>query len=130
GRSLGTGIATYVASEYHPKMLILEAPYYSILELASSELRWIPGFIVKSLLKYHFRTDLWIQKVKAPIFLFHGTHDQTIPFQSSKRLEKLATSSKNLQLTALSKATHDRTYEHPSYMQKLNHILGSTIPAK
>ena len=35
GRSLGTGIATFVASHKNPKMLVLESPYFSILDLIS-----------------------------------------------------------------------------------------------
>ncbi|MBM3191891.1 MAG: alpha/beta hydrolase, partial [Chlamydiae bacterium] len=42
GCSLGTGIATYIASQYEAKLLILEAPYISILHLAMVEFPHVP----------------------------------------------------------------------------------------
>ncbi len=49
GRSLGTGIASYLASKNNPKQLVLETPYYSILDVAKSR---FPVFPVKRLLMY------------------------------------------------------------------------------
>ena len=51
GRSLGTGMATYVASKNSPKQLILETPYYSIIDVAASR---FPMFPLEKFLKYKF----------------------------------------------------------------------------
>ena len=71
GRSLGTGIATYLASKNNPRQLILETPYYSILDVAKDR---FPIFPVKKLLKYEFPTHQFIKQVSCPITIFHGTN--------------------------------------------------------
>ncbi len=42
GRSLGTTFATYIAAKNHPKQLILEAPFYSLDEVASERFPFFP----------------------------------------------------------------------------------------
>jgi alpha-beta hydrolase superfamily lysophospholipase len=86
GRSLGTGIATFLAATNQPKQLILETPYYSILEMSQRYASWLP---TKLLLKYPLRTDLRITDVQAPITIFHGTADEVVPYDSGLKLKKL-----------------------------------------
>lgn len=83
GRSLGTGIATYLASKNKPKQLILETPYYSILDVAKDR---FPIFPVEKLLKYKFPTHQFIEQVSCPFTIFHGTNDQVVPYASAKKL--------------------------------------------
>ncbi len=83
GRSLGTGVATYLASKNKPKQLILETPYYSIVDVAKSR---FPMFPVEALLKYKLQTNQYIKQVKCPITMFHGTEDSVVPFASAKKL--------------------------------------------
>ena len=84
GRSIGSGIATKVASEFNPKQLILESPYYNLPDLAKKIFPFIPSF----LLRYKLRNDQMIEAVKCPITIFHGTYDEVIYFGSSLKLEK------------------------------------------
>ena len=83
GRSLGTGIATYLASENSPKQLILETPYYSIVDVAASKFPILP---VEKLLKYKFPSFQFIKTVTCPISIFHGTQDEVIPMESAQKL--------------------------------------------
>jgi uncharacterized protein len=85
GRSLGTGIATFLAATNSPKHLVLETPYYSILEMSQRYANWLP---TKLLLKYPLRTDLRITDVQAPISIFHGTADEIVPYESGSKLKK------------------------------------------
>lgn len=71
GRSLGSGIVVHYASHYmFNGRIILEAPFKSIGEVVvESELTYpIDMFINKHK----------IEKIKNPIFIIHGTHDETI----------------------------------------------------
>ena len=85
GYSIGSGLATILASENHPKALILQSPYYSFTELSSSRVRFFPDFMKK----FHLETFRYLPKVKAPIYIFHGTDDQLISCSNSVRLNKL-----------------------------------------
>lgn len=92
GRSLGTGITTCLASKNNPKQLVLETPYYSILDVAKDRFSIFP---VEKLLKYEFPSYKFIKDVSCPIAIFHGTNDEVVPYQSAKKLfevspEKLA----------------------------------------
>ena len=40
-------------------------------------------------LRYPLRNDRWIGDVACPVYLFHGTKDNIIPFDHSVRLERL-----------------------------------------
>ncbi len=117
GRSLGTGIAARLAAENTPKLLILETPYYNFKEVASHH---FPALVVSLLLKYHLETNKYITKVKCPVYMFHGTSDQTIPYEHSPRLEKL---SDNIHLTTLKGGSHNNLGGFPEYQAQLSKIL-------
>lgn len=83
GRSLGTGIATELASKNKPKQLILETPFYSLLDVAKGMFPILP---VSLFLKYTFPSFEYIQKVSCPISIFHGTQDSVVPYASGQKL--------------------------------------------
>jgi uncharacterized protein len=87
GRSMGSGFAAKLASTNNPKMLILDAPYYSFSQLTS---RYLPFLPITFILRFTIRTDIYIRYVRCPIYIIHGTRDRLIPFKSSVRLAKLA----------------------------------------
>jgi fermentation-respiration switch protein FrsA (DUF1100 family) len=86
GRSLGTGVAAQLATVRDCKRLVLEAPYYSMTDMA---MRMAPIYPYGYMLNYKFPTDEYLPKVTAPIVIIHGTDDHTIPLASGKKLEKL-----------------------------------------
>lgn len=124
GRSLGTGIATHVASHTHPKALILESPYFSILDLTPKEIPYLPRFLLSLLLRYHLRTDQWIINVHSPIHIFHGTQDELVPYNSSIRLLKLLKNKIDAKLISIDKGRHNNLRHHPQYQTQLDKILG------
>lgn len=85
GRSIGTGIAAFVASSNNPKQLILESPYYNFPDMVKKIYPFLPGFLVR----YKLRNDLYIRNVSCPISIFHGTNDEVIYSGSSLKLKKL-----------------------------------------
>jgi hypothetical protein len=89
GRSIGTGVATFIAQSKKPRMLILESPYLSLIDLASYHYPFLPRPIISMFLRYTLRNDRWIGDVPCPVYLFHGTKDMIIPFEHSVRLERL-----------------------------------------
>ena len=75
GRSLGTGIATYIASRNDPEKVILETPFYSLTEIARNRFPILP---VKSLLHFPFPSYQYINDISCPITIYHGDNDEVI----------------------------------------------------
>ena len=86
GRSLGSGFAAKVASENNPRYLILDAPFYNFRKVIE---RFLPILPIRLVLRYHLRTDKWLQQVKCPIYIIHGTRDFLIPIRHSEQLQKI-----------------------------------------
>ncbi|MGJ8744267.1 alpha/beta hydrolase [Polaribacter sp.] len=118
GYSIGATFATRIAATNHPKELILEAPFYNFKKAVQYYAKLAPTF----LLKYQFKTNKDITKVKAPITIFHGTHDNTTSCKQSKALLLLNTSTKNKHIQ-LHKGTHHNLREFRIYKEKLKEIL-------
>ncbi|MBM76723.1 MAG: alpha/beta hydrolase [Proteobacteria bacterium] len=83
GRSIGTGIASWLATQHPPSMLILESPYFNLPTLVGDIYPFVPKFLVK----YTLMNNVHISKLDIPIHLLHGTNDELIPFQHSERLK-------------------------------------------
>lgn len=83
GFSIGTGPAAWLSGEAHPKMLILQAPYYDLASVAIKRFPMVP----MSLLRYNFTTSEYLKKVKCPVFMFHGTNDKVVAYENSVRIK-------------------------------------------
>ena len=124
GKSLGTSFATFVASNTNPRALILEAPFYNLYDIACKTVPHVPSFIISLILKYPLRTDLWIQNVKCPIYLFHGTADTVIPDDASIRLKNLISDNASAELIIIEGGDHDHLYKHKLFNEKIEQALG------
>ncbi len=118
GRSLGSGLATRLASWNNPRLLILDCPYYSFYHHIRRYGFWLP---LRWLLRYHIRTDLFIRKVQCPIFMLHGKRDRLIPYQQSEMLRAIAPD--NIALIPIEGAGHNNLPEFPEYHDCLYDIL-------
>ncbi|WP_411895870.1 alpha/beta hydrolase [Winogradskyella sp. A2] len=118
GRSLGTGMASYLAMKNQPKQLILETPYYSILDVAKHR---FPIFPVKSLLRYHFPNYKYLLKVNCPISIIHGTSDNVVPYESGKKLSELSV--ENLNFISIEGGDHNNLVEFDDYHKAIENIL-------
>lgn len=87
GRSLGTGPATYVASQRGAKALLLETPFLSAVGVAAERYPILP---VSWVMLDQFRSNEWIADVAEPVMVAHGTGDTTISVSNGERLFALA----------------------------------------
>jgi len=119
GRSLGTGIATRVASQNNPIRLILETPYYSLLDLGKNRFPYLP---VQWFLKYPLKTYEYISEVSCPIAFFHGTEDRVVPYNSGLRLFNSVSVNKNTFFT-IKGGQHNNLKEFQVYRDGIQEIL-------
>jgi pimeloyl-ACP methyl ester carboxylesterase len=117
GYSVGTGPATWLAAQQHPKLLILQAPYFSLRDLATRLYPFVPGFLVR----YPLPTNELIGKVTAPVVLFHGDQDEVIYYGSSLRLKALL--EPNDKLIVLPGAGHNGMTDNPLYQREVAKLL-------
>jgi len=117
GRSIGTGIATHLASKNLCKALVLETPYFNLYDIIKDHFTWIPK---KNLMRYQFRNDLHVKKVNSPVYIFHGTADRVVPFKSGIKLKPLIPENNFM---VIENANHHNIGQFVEYHQKLESIL-------
>lgn len=120
GRSLGTGLATKVASVNNPRLLILTCPYYS---MSNNVKRYIPFLPTGLVMRFSMPTYKWMKYVKCPINLIHGTNDKVIPMKSSVRLSKI--NPKITRLYPIIGGGHKNLHNYEGYHRALKEILNS-----
>jgi len=119
GRSLGTGIAAKLASKNKPKKLILETPYYSLMEVAKDRFPFLP---INWFMKYKLLTYEFVQSVSCPIIIFHGTNDNVVPYKSGRRLfDSIPQQSKDFH--TIDKGGHNNLVEFDDYLNGINTAL-------
>ena len=83
GRSLGTGVAAYLASQYDAHLLILETPYDRLPHVVERQLLFP---VPKYLFRHVFPNDRWLAQARCPAYIFAGSRDKLIPLRLSLRL--------------------------------------------
>ncbi len=83
GRSLGSGIATRLASMKAVDRLVLVTPYDSMAGAASHHFPWLP---VRLLLRDRYDSASYAPKVNAPTTILAAERDEVIPRASSEAL--------------------------------------------
>ena len=123
GRSLGSGFAAKLASINHPRMLVLESPYYSLAKVTK---RYIPFMAVVLFIKFPIRTYKWLKYVDCPIKIVHGTNDKLIPFSTAVSLSKV--NPENTRLYSIIGAGHNNLHTFEEYHRMLEEIVNSKLP--
>lgn len=86
GKSMGTGVASYLASVKDCKALVLETPYYSMQSLVGT---FAPVYPVNNMIHYRLPVFEYLPNVTVPVIIFHGSADMVIPFANAKQLRRV-----------------------------------------
>lgn len=121
GRSLGTALATRLARDVRPDLLVLVTPYTSALALARQHYPFVPGALVR----YALRNDALIGEVTSPVLLLHGTEDSVTPLAHAQALRALTRSP--TELLVIEGAGHDDIHTFPTYRTRLADRLLSLV---
>lgn len=96
GESLGTGVATYLASKHwNIRGVILDAPFTSLADVAQSRMWFVP---VKLLMLDRYSSIKLIQSVNSPLLVLHGAHDRIVPVRLGQKLFAAANEPKEFKL--------------------------------
>lgn len=83
GRSLGSGVAAYLASQREVDGLILVTPFDSMQSVAST---YYPILPVSLLLRHKFRSDRNVANLQVPTLVIGGNNDEIIPRKHTEQL--------------------------------------------
>ncbi len=117
GYSVGTGLASKIASTNKPKLLILQAPYYSLTDMMKHTYPIIPTFILKNT----FETNNYLKNCEMPVLIFHGDQDEVIYYGSSLKLKEAFKKSDTL--ITLKGQGHNGMTDNPDYQVELQKML-------
>ncbi|KNY29610.1 alpha/beta hydrolase [Pseudobacteroides cellulosolvens] len=84
GRSIGTGVAAYLAQNRNASAVILTSPYDSIISVVQDICPIVPADL---LLKHKFDSLSRAPLIKQPVLILVGTEDTLIPPWHSKKLK-------------------------------------------
>lgn len=76
GRSIGTGVATYLSSKRHVKFTVLITPYESMIKVAQEK---YPIFPIKLLIKHPFNSEEYAKTIATPMLAIIAKNDEVIP---------------------------------------------------
>jgi pimeloyl-ACP methyl ester carboxylesterase len=116
GFSVGTAAAAYLAEKNNPRMLILQAPYYSMIRMKDVNYNFVPDFI----LKYEFETYKYLRNVGCPVFIFHGDRDESIHYNNSLDMKDYL--KPNDSLFILEGQKHNKIDKNPEYQEIFSRV--------
>ena len=120
GRSLGTGVATYVASERKVDKLILVTPYDSIVNVAQDK---YPIFPVSLLLKDRFESAQRTGRIKAETLVMIAGNDEIISRANTDNLIRHFTQKPNVAI--FKSAGHISISSDARYQKTISSFLTS-----
>jgi fermentation-respiration switch protein FrsA (DUF1100 family) len=94
GSSLGTGIATDLATRVNERAVILETPYTQLCDIAELRYERIPTCTLMRNERYD--NISLIARIGSPLLIQHGERDEIVPFELGRRLFEAASEPKKL----------------------------------
>ncbi len=120
GRSLGSGIATYLASKRQIKKLILITPFDSIQKVAQGR---FPIYPMRFLLKDKYNSISQIKNIKAKTLILLAQHDEIIPLKNSQTLINEFPKEQVLVKTILNSGHNDLSQDQKYYLELSDFML-------
>lgn len=118
GRSLGSGVAIYLASRRPVRGVLLVAPFDSITEVARNLYPFLP---VRFVLGDLYDSAALAPSITAPLRMVVASHDEIIPARHSRRLFDLWGGPK--EMVTITGAGHNDLQQHREYWQAIRDFL-------
>lgn len=123
GRSLGSGVASYLASQRPVRQLVLVTPFDSLAEVAQSHYRWLP---VRWLISDAYASHRYLRRYSGPLLILRAGRDEVVPPASTDRL--VASLKTQAQVVDFPHADHNDISLEPRYGESLRAFLQDHSP--
>jgi len=122
GRSLGSGVATALATRRALERLILITPYDSIANVAADHFSWLP---VQRLIRDRYDSLARIGRVQVPVLAVVAEHDEVVlRARSDALIAAIPQSARHVLMIA--GATHNDISSFPAYLASLREFLAAS----
>lgn len=118
GRSLGSGVASYVASRRPVEKLALVTPFDSLANVAQAR---YPVFPVRLLMRDRYESTLYLPRYQGPLLVLRSGRDQVVPAANTDRL--LAALTRKPRVFDFPNADHNDISQDPVYAETLRDFI-------
>ncbi len=119
GRSLGSGVAAYLASQRDTEKLILLTPYDSIAEVAQFHYPFLPARLVT---RDRFESFRYAPQITAPTLIVTAGLDRVVPAEHALKLMEFFTNTK-VTYKMIKSAAHNDVTEFDQYHRLLRDFI-------
>jgi uncharacterized protein len=126
GRSLGTGVATALATLRPVERVVLVTPYDSIVSIAAERYSWFP---VRWLIKDPYDSAGRMGKVRAPVLVLIAGQDESIPRAHSDALVAAIPGGMG-RVVVIPGATHNDVETFPVYLGSVREFLAGSAGSR
>ena len=120
GRSLGSGVASYVASQRPVAKLALVTPFDSLAGVAQAHYPWLP---MRWLVRDRYESTRYLTNYHGPVLVIRAGQDQVVPSANTDRL--IAAMAKAPTVVVLPDADHNSIGQDPVYGKALATFIAS-----
>lgn len=124
GRSLGSGVACYVASRREVAGAILVTPYDSIENVAKSHYPWLP---VGLFLRHRFASLEFLRDIRCPLLVVYGGEDRVIDPARTENLIRHIRGEK--EIVYIKAADHGTIEMYPAYWEAVLRFINRAAEA-
>ena len=126
GESLGSAVATALAVEQPPAVLVLRSPFSSLVDVAQLHYPWVP---VGPLLLDRYPVADLMPRVQAPVLVVAGGRDALVPAALSRRVYEQAHEPKRFVLMPDADHNDPRLADGDQLIQEITRFAAETAGA-
>ena len=119
GRSLGSGVAVYLAAKRNIEKLLLLTPYDSLAEVAQTH---YPYFPARYLVKDRFDSITYAKYIRIPVLIITAEFDQVVPVKHALKLRDQFTQAR-ISYHSISGAEHNDVTSFLHYRQLIESFI-------
>jgi len=122
GRSLGSGVAVYLASKRDIEQLFLLTPYDSIAELAKTHYPYLPA---RYLVRDRFDSITYAKNIKVPVLIIAAELDRVVPYKHAEKLRDQFTQAR-VSYHLIAGAGHNDVTSFPRYREVIEVFIAAS----